>query len=138
MQKQTLLDIIQNSNLAVTTKQELTAKIEKEGASAPVVKSITKTLKEAKDSLQQSLAQHKAEQAELIKQVGSPDDDKAAEFKAREVNRLVGEKMRQVNQQYVENLQKLEKLTKHITNQSMQMMEEDKQQAIKASLDDIK
>ncbi|NQV13103.1 MAG: hypothetical protein HQ530_02255 [Parcubacteria group bacterium] len=135
MEKQKLIDIIQQSDLAPTTKEELIAKVEKEGATPEVIKDIIEILEDDKRSLEQSLAQAETEQV-APEQENEPADTKTAEFKKKEIDRLVGERVRELNQIHFERTQNLEKLMDLAVKKSAATAEEGKQQGIRASLDD--
>ena len=137
MKKQKLLNIIKKSELAAASKKKLTAKVNQKGASAKIVKEILADLEKTKQNLQQKVAKQKAVLAKTETGKTGTQTKQAAEFKAKEIDRLVGEQTRRVNREFVKRTRRLEKMMNRITRQSMKMIEEDKQQEIKDSIKDI-
>ncbi|NQV13102.1 MAG: hypothetical protein HQ530_02250 [Parcubacteria group bacterium] len=95
MSKQKIISIIQSSQLPDNSKKKLLAEIKDKEETPDILDHVTKTLKETKK----------------------------AKFKTMEINRLAGERMRQLRRQHLRHLQKVALLLDHSVKKATNIAE---------------
>ncbi|MBU1178553.1 hypothetical protein KJ903_05075 [Patescibacteria group bacterium] len=120
MSKQNLISIIKSSQLSDKNKQKLISEINTCGETKDTANHVKKSLLKMRAESQQSLEKLKVENITA----GSKKIN-AEEFKEREFDRLVGEKARQLRQQYLWYFFKIARLMKYNTDLAIKMIEED-------------
>ena len=120
MTKQKIISLIQNSQLSTTNKKKLLAEVKEGQASAQILNDVTKALVAIKKQTQEA-------RRKPVKTAGTKIT--AEEFKTREIDRLVGEKNRQLRRAYLRRMFTIIRLLDHYTNQAIKMIEEDHQKS---------
>ena len=127
MSQQKIISIIQNSQLSTDDKKKLVVEIKDKGETKEVFAHVTKALQKIKAKKQESLDKLKAEEAEYYSNL-TP-----TEFKALEIERLVGEKNRQLRNESLKRLHIITKLLRQNTKRALEMIKEDSQKSKSAS-----